>query len=141
MKSRTSMLIRSIPWAIATGTLASAAAAAPTFRITVIDSLPADEVCRPTDINDLGHVALDCSQRAFFWTPEDGVVEIPAPGADRYVSSAALNNHDVVAAKVQSFDGTIREGVLARWWGFGAVAATTVTRVGTPPSTGIPGPP
>lgn len=112
MESHASRLIRSLRWTVAACTFASTAAAAPTFQITVIDSLPLGERCRPTDINDLGHVALDCSQSAFFWTPEDGVVEIPAPSADHYVSSAALNNHDVVVARVHSFDGTSNEGVL-----------------------------
>ena len=103
-------LRRSFLWAAVAGALFSGAAvAAPLFRITVIPPLPLGEFCSPNVINDLGHITGTCSDRTFFWTPEDGMVEIPAPAG--YLSARALNNHDVVAAELNNPDGTL-DGVL-----------------------------
>jgi uncharacterized membrane protein len=103
-------LPRSLLWAAVVGTFISGSAvAAPLFRITVIPGLPQGEFCSPNAINDLGHITGTCGQRTFFWTPENGMVEIPAPAG--YLSARALNNHDVVAAELNNPDGTL-DGIL-----------------------------
>lgn len=112
MKSLTSMRIRSLAWAATFCALTSAAAAAPTFEMTVLPAPPLPGPCSPTAINDLGHVLGTCDQSTFFWTPEDGMIAIPSPIADGYLSGRSLNNHDVVAAELHRFDGSLREGVL-----------------------------
>jgi probable HAF family extracellular repeat protein len=90
--------------------LTVAADAAPLYRITIIPSLPLGERCAPVAINDLGNIAGNCAQHGFFWTPEEGPIEItPQAG---YLTVRALNNHDVVAAHVTAFNGSHRDGVL-----------------------------
>jgi uncharacterized membrane protein len=95
--------------AVASSLFSSAAVAAPLFRITVIPSLPVGELCSPNAINDLGHVVGTCAQHTFFWTPEDGAIEITVPTG--YLGARALNNHDVMVAEHTKPDAT-RDGVL-----------------------------
>ncbi|MCG3131913.1 MAG: hypothetical protein FLDDKLPJ_02723 [Phycisphaerae bacterium] len=66
------------------------------YAVKPIDMAPHDD-CYPSDLNDLGHIAITCEHReySFFWTPEDGAVELVSDDSQP-LATGDLNNHDMI---------------------------------------------
>jgi len=67
------------------------------YSVTFLGALPGQLTTRALAVNDLGHVCGFSGTKAFFWTPEGGMVELPplAPRTDAIAYD--LNNSDIVA--------------------------------------------
>lgn len=67
------------------------------YTVTFLGTLPGQLTTRATAVNDLGHVCGFSGTKAFFWTPENGMVELPPLPPRTEAIAYDLNNFDVVA--------------------------------------------
>lgn len=73
------------------------AASALEYHVTYIGRLPGHIMARSAAVNDLGHVCGFSDNKAFFWTPENGMVELPPLPPRTDAIAYDLNNSDVIA--------------------------------------------
>ena len=67
------------------------------YTVTFLGTLPGQLTTRATAVNDLGHVCGFSGTKAFFWKPENGMVELPPLPPRTEAIAYDLNNFDVVA--------------------------------------------
>ncbi|MBL0063246.1 MAG: hypothetical protein IPP40_17635 [bacterium] len=67
------------------------------YTVTFLGNLPGQLTTRALAVNDLGHVCGFSGTKAFFWTPENGMVELPPLPPRTDAIAYDLNNFDVVA--------------------------------------------
>ncbi len=67
------------------------------YTVTFLGTLPGQLTTRGMAVNDLGHVCGFSGTKAFFWTPENGMVELPPLPPRTDAIAYDLNNFDVVA--------------------------------------------
>ncbi|MCB9367251.1 MAG: hypothetical protein H6506_03815 [Calditrichaeota bacterium] len=67
------------------------------YSVTFLGSLPGQLTTRALAVNDLGHVCGFSGTKAFYWSPESGMVELPPLAGRTDAIANDLNNFDVVA--------------------------------------------